>query len=165
MPKYPPPNTRWIPGFVGLYALDVEGTVWTCYYAFPRPRSCWWDKGHKSLTLFRNKRPQSFRVGWLLLDVYGPRRKPGQVPIYKDGNTRNCTLANLRWGRDAERHREHARKGTRGRLAPADVRRIYRSKKSTLALAAEYHVSDRLIRAIRAGTRWGYVTQRKRKLA
>lgn len=149
-----PPGTRWITGYEGRYALSPEGVVWSVLRAFPRPVTV--RVGHAGRRKVTLRLRAEFRLvhglAGLVLLTFGPRRKPGYVPIHRDGDPANCALANLRWGTPAARRQRLLRSGVLGyKLSVQDVQRIRRSRRGATVVAAVYGVSSRHVRRIRRG--------------
>lgn len=162
------PGTVWLQGYERRYAVGPDGTVWGCVHPFPRRLKVRVDTdGHATVTLYRAPKVRRVhRLAWVVLEAFGPRRKPGQVPIFRDGNPLHCTLANLRWGTEAERRARALRAGAWGRkLTPEDVRRIFHSRRSAGVLAREYGLTPRRIRSIWYRERWAVVTRRWKRPA
>ena len=92
---------------------------------------------------------------------------PGQQSRHLDGDPRNNTTSNLRWGTPSENADDKRRHGTlplgersvSSKLTSAEVRAIRRRRPSeTLrALGAEYGVSHTAIRRAALGINWGHL--------
>lgn len=143
----------------GRVRSHARGTILKQY-----PKGNW---GHLKVCLFRNgaqKRGpdrRDFPVHRLVAEAFVPN--PDGLPEvrHKNGFGWDNTTGNLEWGsrndnaEDAVSHGSMDRtKGSQPKLSWSAVECIRASGQSTTALAKEFGVSRRLVRAVRQGTRW-----------
>lgn len=146
------PGHRWIPLHENRYAVTAHGAVWS-YVQSGHPRRLALRGAHPHVTLCRDGQQTQPYVADLVLAVWGPTRKPGQVILHRDGNPANNRLTNLRWVSEAERTLARQRHGQYAhKISDDDARRIYRSRRTVAELAGEYGVNRSTIERIRNHT-------------
>lgn len=157
-----PAEARWIPGYARRYRLAPDGRCWSYSRAFPfRLTDQTKTRGFREVELWKDGQRTAYMLHDLVLRVFGPTRRRHQVPVFRDGNRAHCHITNLRWGAPGEQC--PARYASP--LTAADVRRIFKSRRSAAALAAQYGVLARTIRRIWARARWARTTRRMKRVA
>jgi hypothetical protein len=81
------------------YAIDVEGTVWSFQYKWPKRLSpCISKNGYYFVYLKSDQKiPKVFYVHRLVSSAFIPVHEPHKKLIHKDGNKLNNRLENLEW--------------------------------------------------------------------
>ena len=126
-------------------------------------------RGYEIVTLCdTNNVHHTYAVHRLVLETFSGPKKPGQECRHLDGNIRNNSIDNLRWGTAAENMADKIAHGTwvRGsrvgnsRLTEDQVREIkarLKQKEPHASIALEYGVKTATISAISSGRNWSWI--------
>lgn len=169
-------NWRAIPGFEGAYEVSDLGRVRSLDRVVASIGAL---RGYPKRLHGRLLKPQIhsqgylqvalsgclFLVSWLVLAAFMGPRPLGFESCHKDGNRKNNSLANLRWGdhtsncADRITHGTHSRGERNGaaKLIEKDILEIRESRASRYALAKKFGVYAAHIDRIRNRTRWAHV--------
>jgi hypothetical protein len=127
------------------------------------------SRGYEIVTLCDTKnKHHTYTVHRLVLETFRGPKQPGQECRHLDGNIRNNSLDNLRWGTAAENMADKIAHGTwvRGsrvgnsRLTEDQVRQIkarLAQKEPHASIALEYGVKTVTISAISSGRNWSWI--------
>jgi hypothetical protein len=178
-PEIPGVEFRHIPNFPG-YAVSDDGAVWSCRSKTAKKFLAGWrrlkahptgrqGRGYLSVVLtgpvgVHRTMPVHTAI---LLTFVGPK-PPGMQACHMDGNSRNNTPANLRWGTpkenrdDMHRHQTDSRghRNSQCKVNEQTVRAI-RARRSEgvliRILCADYGLSRAQVKRIIARTSWAHV--------
>lgn len=179
------PGEIWKPvvGWAGLYEVSnmgrvksLERTVFVPHHSFVGPatktykerlRRCG-GRGYSLISLQCGPRLENINLHILVLTAFVRAPRPGEVCRHLDGDKRNNTLANLRWGTVAENMADAVRHGTKGKgelagnakLTDSQVREIRALAirgVTSAEIARRYGVARVTISAIRTGRNWSHV--------
>lgn len=153
-----PGDARPVPGADGYHAT-LTGEIWSTRGEFPRRM-----KGRGTLYERHTVQTPSGVVHMLahrmvLLTFIGPPPAGKPLALHSDGDSRNNSLANLRWGSQSENMLDAKNHGTmRSRaLTDADVVEIRKSDESGEAIAARLGVNPTTVGRARRGDTWGHL--------
>lgn len=162
----------WKPatGWEGLYEVSDAGRVRNCARRLgTRPGkvlaigSC---RGYAQVKLYRSGRGRTEKLHHLVLLAFVGPRPPGADGLHGDGDRKNNTPGNLRWGTRQENERDKDSHGRRARgaaaagakLTDAAARELISRRDLTTRKAAQlFGVSCALVSMIRTGARWGHL--------
>ena len=123
------------------------------------------NNGYMCVTLAAGKRRPQVSVHRIVARAFFGECPIGQHVLHIDGNRRNNSVSNLRYGTPAENHADtlrhgHRRMGAthpRAKLTEDDVRAIRKDSRSSTALAQEFGISVAHVYQIRARRVWRHI--------
>lgn len=106
---------RWLPGYEGTYRVSPEGRI----ESIARPRTKGGilvqkinKRGYPAVTLVQFGKQDTREVHKLVALAFLGPRLPGMEVRHLDGDSANCTLANLKYGTRSENMFDQVRHGT-----------------------------------------------------
>ncbi len=161
-----PPAIEWreIDGTNAMYFVSSTGLVMSHRSGYPRLLNGGFDSGGYRQCWINGR---FRRVSGLVAEAFiGPRPEGRQV-CHNDGNKRNDSVENLRYGTPKENCADRRRHGTEvlgikkalAKLNPADVKLIRKSRNivSQRQLAKDYGVSANTIKQVQLGRIWKHI--------
>ncbi len=142
---------REIKGFPG-YAVGTDGSVWSAWHmvrhgrrsGFRPVRGDWWKLnpycdcfGYKTAHLRQGRK--SYKVHRLVLEAFVGPRPPGTQCCHKNGDSRNNSLENIRWGTPLENSADRERHGNTVKGQKCNLAKL--TEEQVLAIRAE-HAAD-----------------------
>lgn len=121
--------------------------------------------GYLKVLLSMNGRSINKMVATLVAEAFlGPRPK-GLLVLHNDGNAKNNSVRNLRYGTQKENMQDSMRHGTRpkgrahkcAKLTEKQVLEIRKSKETNVALGQRFGVDPSTVRLARIGKNWGHL--------
>jgi hypothetical protein len=176
-------SEKWkdISGYEGVYQVSDKGRVKALSKKVTDPNGrvrCYKEKilkqhptnkyGHMKIGLYDGtgrKGRKEFLVHRLVLISFVGEPEEGQESLHKDGNPKNNTLDNLRWGTSKENSQDSINHGTlaNGIKLPQSVlteEKVLSILKDQISNYEEYGVSKRHIRSIKQGKYWKHLYER-----
>lgn len=172
-----------VPGFEGAYEVSDQGRVRSLDRVIQK-KTRWGGVsdvltpgrvlslgphkgGYRTVHLYAGGRQRATVLHILVAEVFcGPRPSPAHEVRHLDGDPKNCSAVNLRWGTRIENEQDKERHGTRlrgedcpvSKLSIDDVLAI-RSRRGELQkdLAEEYGCTFGNISAVQLGRSWRHV--------
>jgi len=171
------PEYQNITGFPG-YHVGSDGSVWTClnnrwgpdgYWRPMKPQISKRKHARFFVHLWKDGRKHARKIHTLVLTAFvGPRPKD-QEGCHKNGDFRNNTLENLRWGTKKENAADKVKHGTdnRGEKHPLaeltsqkviEIRRLHSTGQYTLKQIGElFEKTGQMIGKIVSRKNWKYI--------
>jgi hypothetical protein len=165
---------RDVPGFPG-YRIGSDGSVWSCRNGRGRTSNyrrlrTGKNDGYPTVWLRRGGTYHPRLVHRLVLEVFVGPCPEGMECLHRDGDRRNSTLSNLRWGTRVENAADSRRHGTlqlgerhaSTNLTDAAVREIRRRRsagESGRVLASEFSVSEQTVCNIFKRRTWKHIEE------
>jgi len=155
-------NEIWkdVVGYEGRYQVSNQGRVKST--RFNRLLKQNFYKKYMYIGLRVKGKFKNCLVHTLVLNAFVSKRPEGKECCHGDGNPRNNTLENLRWGTNAENVQDRILHGMSGRgvkhsqakLTQIQVTYIRSSPKTGVALAKQFNMSPGHISRIKRGEGW-----------
>lgn len=168
-------NERWLAvvGFEGAYEVSDLGRVRSLdriqcdgrrrkgRILMHQPRG----RIYIAVHLYRQAKLKTYLIHRLVLEAFVGPCPEGMQSRHLDGNSKNNTVINLKWGSPLENHADKKRHGTtaigesnnQAKLRESDVIEIRQSNDSGVRLSKRFNVTPAMVSSIRLRKNWVHV--------